>query len=294
MQTPKNIIILSEKSSGSSACQRLLANHVNIRHVTQTRHFEYETLYWTKAASVLGLPQMKMVNSEVPIPAERARRELVTLLQNNLDNFEPPEDDETLIMEGWRQLCRHHAPVFLEKSPHHLCQWSALELIQAAMTDLKDVDVLLVGVIRNPLANIYSQYRRWGSSPALVEAQWQVAYRNLLRLKSLLGDRLVIMRYEDMVSSPRTLQPVLSFCGVDVSGIDSDLLHGQSIHRWRRARYFGFSLSPETVKLAMEYGYQQKELMNGSYPLWPVVRPMVRAFYSSTTRVKNMIRAVAG
>ncbi len=66
------IIILSIKSSGSSACQNLLSKFSQVSYVPKTRHFENETLYWTKAASVLGLPQVDMIDSEVPISKEKA------------------------------------------------------------------------------------------------------------------------------------------------------------------------------------------------------------------------------
>ena len=144
------MIILSDKSSGSSACQNLLSEFADIRHVAQTRHFENETLYWTKAASTLGRPQQKMVASEVPIPMEKARSELIQLLRENLTGFEAPSDDEALVMEGFRQLCKQHSPIFIEKSLHHLCQWSALELIVDATEKIDDVDFLLIGLIRNP------------------------------------------------------------------------------------------------------------------------------------------------
>ena len=111
----KSIIILSDKSSGSSACQNLLSEFADIRHVAQTRHFENETLYWTKAASLLGRPQRKMVDSEVPIAKEEARSQLIELLKENLDGFDLPPDDHTLVMEGWARLCRQYAPIFVEK-----------------------------------------------------------------------------------------------------------------------------------------------------------------------------------
>ena len=91
MSKDKNIILLSEKSSGSSACQNLLARFTNIRHVAQTRHFENETLYWTKAASILGKSQIKMVDSEVPIDPVKAKSDLISLLRDNLTITQYPK-----------------------------------------------------------------------------------------------------------------------------------------------------------------------------------------------------------
>ncbi|MEZ4673805.1 MAG: sulfotransferase [Caldilineaceae bacterium] len=291
MPNEKTIIILSEKSSGSSACQNLLAKSANIRHVSTTRHFENETLYWVKAASLLGRPQLKMVDSEVPIVRKQARADLIALLRDNVDpNYEPPMNDETLVMEGWRLLCKHYSPIFLEKSPHHLCQWSALELITEHIRTIKDVDFILIGLIRNPMDTIYSQYQRWKSLPAEVEKQWLIAYQNLLKLKSILGDQLVMVRYEDMISSPQTLEPVFAFCDVIPSAAGGGYFHQQSLQKWRNDRLFGFTLSDEAVALAAQYGYQRSELANETHVLWPVAQTLARTAYVATKPVKTLVQ----
>ena len=290
MSGEKSIIILSEKASGSSACQNLLAKFADVRHVARTRHYQNETLYWTKAASVLGLPQRKMVDSEVPIPPARARRDLVELLRTNLDDFQPPADDHELIESGWRSLCLHHAPIFLEKSPHHLCQWSALELILEFARRTEDIDTLLIGLVRNPMATLYSNYREWKSPPEQVERQWCAAYRNLLRLKEEAGDRLVVVRYEDIVTSLEYMAPVFAFCGVQTDDADNDYLHRKSLQRWRKDTLFGHELADETVALAGEFGYRREELANDPHPLWPVTRNLSRAIYKTTGPLKKLIK----
>jgi len=287
MPHEKSIIILSEKSSGSSACQNLLAKFANIKHVSKTRHFYNETLYWTKAASILGKPQLNMVDSEVPIEREKARIDLVSLLKDNLDDYVPPQRDKELIMEGWRLLCKKHSPIFLEKSPHHLCQWSAIELIIECIRNVNDVDFLLIGLIRNPMDTLYSQYKRWKSPPEKVEKQWLVAYENLLRLKDLIGDQLVIVRYEDMVSSLEYLEPVFRFCEVTARAADKAYLHQKSLQKWKNDKLFGFVLSPETIDLAEKYGYQRDKLINDTYLLWPVVRKVARAAYMAARPMKT-------
>ncbi len=292
MPNDKCIMILSEKSSGSSACQNLLAKFANIQHVSKTRHFENETLFWTKAASILGMPQLEMVDSEVPIERERARADLIALLNDNLDDFVVPNGDENLIMEGWSALCRKYSPIFLEKSPHHLCQWSAIELIIGCMHKLTAVDFLLIGLIRNPLDTIYSQYKRRNSPPEKVQSQWLVAYHNLLKLKEILGNRLLILRYEDMVSSLQYLEPVFNFCGVSGSTTDNTYMHSKSIAKWKNDALFGFSLSPETINLAERYGYQRGELSNHTNLFWPVVRSLSSAVYIATTPIKKFARNI--
>ena len=288
MPRDKCIILLSEKSSGSSPCQRLLAKAADIKHVSKTRHSQKETLYWVKAASILGKPQVEMVNSEVPIKQGKARRDLVALLTDNLDDFAPPETDKALIMNGWRALCRRYAPVFLEKSPHHLCQWSALELILQCMKELEDIDFLLIGLVRNPLDTIYSQYKRWGSPPGKVQAQWVVAYQNLLRLKTILGEKLLILRYEDIVQSIHHLEPVFRFCGVKTTTVDNDL-HARSIRKWQDDTLFGYSLSPDAIALAEDYGYKKDELINTKAQLlWPVISCLSHAAHITSRPLRKL------
>ena len=292
MSNAKSIIILSEKSSGSSACQSFLAKFANVQHVENTRHYFNETLYWTKAASILNKPQTKMVDSEVPIGRNKAKADLVSLLNEDLNDYRPPENDEDLVMEGWGLLCKKHAPIFLEKSPHHLCQWSAIELILDCIQRTSDVDFLLIGLIRNPMDTIYSQYSRWKSLPEHVEKQWCRAYENLGKLREIAGDRLVIIRYEDMVSSLEYLEPVFQFCEASANAADDSYMHKKSLQKWKNDKLFGFSLSDETIELAEKYGYQRDELVNDPHPLWPSIKIVSRSIYLAQKPFKSLARAV--
>jgi Sulfotransferase family len=289
MPKAKNIIILSEKSSGSSACQNLLARVADVRHVAKTRHFENETLYWTKAASILGKPQIRMVDSEIPLEAGKAREDLITLLRENLENYVPPEDDAELIFHGWQALCRQYSPIFIEKSPHHLCQWSALELIAEHIRESKDVDFLVIGLIRNPLDTIYSQCKRWFSSPRKLEEQWQTAYRNLLRFKEVSGLPLMIVRYEDIVSSLRHLDPAFEFCEVSTTAEDEAYLHENSLRRWKNDVLFGYTLSDETIELAERYGYRREEMLNVWHPFWGIISGVSKIVLYATAPVRRLI-----
>ncbi len=286
----KSIIILSEKSSGSSSCQNLLAKFADIQHVKRTRHYQNETLYWTKAASVLNLPQVDMVDSEVPLSGKKARQDLLELLQQNVDFPTPTGPDQAWIMEGWRRLCQEYSPIFLEKSPHHLCQWSALELIIKCIDSLPEIDFLLIGLIRNPMDTIYSQYTRWKSPPRMIEKQWCVAYENLLRLKEIAGEKLVVVRYEDMVSSLKYMEPVFRFIGVTADAADSTYLHQRSLQKWKYDSLFGFTLSRETLDLAQQFGYKVDELSNSSYYFWPLVQRARRMVYLVARPITKVAR----
>ena len=292
MPRAKCILILSEKSSGSSACQNLLARFANVRHVAKTRHGEHETLYWVKAASLLGYPQIDMLDSEVPISPIQAKADLRDLLIENLERPVLPENDSELVFDGWRQICLAHTPIFVEKSPHHLCQWSALELIMEARERLHEVDFFIVGLIRNPMDTLYSQFQRWRSPPERLQYQWGTAYRNLLRLKEVMTENLLIVRYEDMVSSIHYLKPVLDFCGAEVGEEEKSFFHDRSLAKYREDRRFGFVLSEDVAEVAKAYGYGDSDLRNDPSRLWPVYRRAARFGHDSKKYIRKTARRI--
>ncbi len=271
----KCIIVLSDKASGSSALQSLLAMVADVHHVEVTRHQQSETLYWTKAASVLGLPQVDLIDSEVPIPAAAARTDLEALLADNLgDTRFTGADADTLVFEGWRALCERFAPVFLEKSPHHLHQRSALDLIEQARRRMPEIEFLLVGLVRNPVDTLHSAWRQWRTPPEEAERQWAAAYRNLLDLRQR-DPSLVVVRYEEMVVDPGVLEPVLAFAGA-IDTPDPTFLHGRSLGKWRADRRFGFVPGAETVDVAAAFGYAPADVAGRSWALWPAYRRAAR------------------
>jgi len=258
----KCIIILSTKSAGSSACQNFFALAFGARHVKKTRHYKNETLYWTKAASILGLPQENLLDSEVPIAPKKARQDLLQLLNDNLDQYTPPATDYELIFGGWCQLCFKFAPVFLEKSPHHLYQWSNLELIIECINKFPEIDFHIIGLIRNPMDTLYSAWKRFGTPPEENQHQWSIAYSNLLKLPSLMGPQLSIVRYKDLISDPCALQKVFKFAAVPNEIVSTQYFHQDSVARWKTDRRYGFHLAESVIDLAMQYGYERTELAN--------------------------------
>ena len=272
---PKCIVIVSTKSSGSSALQELLCGFGGGRHVQHTRHGEFETLYWTKAASILGLPQVKLPDSEVPIPPDRALLDLRTILTENAAGFELPTDHDRLIFDGWRALCHAHAPVFVEKSPHHLHQWSCLTLMIKAVNAMPEIDFRFVGLVRNPMDALYSAWTRWRVPPEVFQKHWRTAYENLERLRETIGDRLVIVRYEDFSSTRQTASKLLASLGLpSVRHGADDYIHGAARNRWKADHGFGFQLDGAVAELAIRYGYLSQDLVNGRQLAWPV--PLAR------------------
>jgi hypothetical protein len=256
-----------------------------INHIPITRHYENETLYWTKAASILGLPQENMLDSEVPIGRAKAKADLIKILSDNLENFRSPKDESELIFQGWRELCKKCGPVFLEKSPHHLLQRSALDLLVESQKKIPEIDYLFVGLIRNPMDALYSAFKRWKTFPERLQHEWYISYKNLLNFKKVIGKKFLIIRYEDMVSDKDSLKPILEFAGINGGPYRTNFFHKKSISKWKNDRRFGFILDDKVMNLAKEYGYKTQDMMNSKVALWP--------FYRNTSRIIEKIRRSA-
>jgi hypothetical protein len=256
----KCIIILSSKSAGSTACQKVLTKYAQAKHIKYTRHNEQETLFWTKAASILGLRQEDMPESEIPLTADFAKSDLQIFINNNLNTHIQLNTKED-IFKAWDMLCKEFGPIFIEKSPHHLFQKSAIQLIQECIIQSKNVDYLLVGLVRNPMDVIYSQYKRWGFDPNLCEYTWIQTYNNLLSLMSRLTNNLVILKYEDMVFKSESIARIFYFCEKNVQDVDPTFFYTKSIQKWRNDTKWKFKLSDESIDIAKQFGYSYKELI---------------------------------
>lgn len=267
------VLILSDKSSGSSALQGTLAADSRIRVVPFTHHQENETLYWVKAAAFLGLPQPHMINSVIPMAPEIARRQLQEFLERNLGLSVNVDSAGEWLFDGWLDLCHHLQPVFLEKSPHHLHAQSALDLILRCAARTDDVEFRFIGLIRNPMDCLYSKWRRWRHKPEESQYEWLHAHRNLQVFAELVGERLLMVRYEDLVTNSRVLESIRRHSGLAQSNeVRLSRLNRRSLGLWKHDRTFGFRLAPEVEICARELGYRQDELAGHRSYLWPIRR----------------------
>ncbi len=288
------IMLLSDKSSGSTALQYELAKHSCIKLVQSTRHNEQETLYWNKAAAVLGLPQRRMLNSELPIAADQAKRELREFLKQNLGVEDLPSDDGQFVFEGWYRLCKHYGPVFLEKSPHHLHYPAALQLISECAGRYPDVTFRFIGLVRNPIDTLYSMWCRWRAVPEVQQYEWLAAYRGLKYFQSLEGDRLRIINYESLVSDGAVIKDLCEFLGIEWTPDIGRDLKPSSIGSWRKDKRFGFRLAEEVVKLAQELGYASEDLQIKTSTTWPVYRDIKRMAFRAHHLIGPLRRDLRG
>lgn len=251
------VVILSDKSSGSSILQAELRAHPAISGLAHTPHQEGETLFWNKAAALLGRPQGRMVDSSVlPMRPADARRALLKLCVDNLAEFLPPEDDRSLVFEGWRALVMAHRPVFLEKSPHHLHYSSALELLLEAEHASPDITYRFIGLVRDPVDTLHSMWSRWRVPPDLRQHEWVRAYRNLIEVQKATGDKFRLVRYEALVAEPAgTLNDLWRFIGLEGHAASGSRIIGTSVGRGRADHAFAFSPSPSLIELGAVWGY---------------------------------------
>jgi hypothetical protein len=72
----------------------------------------------------------------------------------------------------------------------------------------------VVGIVRHPGAVVVSQRRRFRRAPEQAARQWRRSTTRLLHEAITLGDRCVMLRYEDLVADPESvLRPLLDWLG---------------------------------------------------------------------------------
>jgi hypothetical protein len=240
--------------------QAILQQEFGLKLSTSSQHFENETLYWTKAASILGLEQLPLPFSEVPIPAGRAETSLRAFLKENGIDPGTPLTQERL-NEAFASLCRANAPVFLEKSPHHLYERAALGLMRVFAQSQTDIRVKFIGLVRNPIDTVYSAWRRFGILPWVEEACWVEAYSNLIDLQQQMPEAVRIVRYRDLVAGSADMEDLATYLGLPIREAHKPLsFDTKSLGKWRSDPSFGYVLSPAARALAITLGYSEAEL----------------------------------
>jgi hypothetical protein len=254
-------MILSDKSSGSSILQAVLAAHPRIK-ILEPGHFHCESRYWMYGAALIdpaGQPAMRY-SHEFPVTKKEAIHRLNRVMELiGRDGFFHMNSQENDLYRGWALLCQAQGPVFLEKSPHHLHSRMALEMIMKFKKQNPGIRMRFIGLIRNPVATLYSMYRRWHAIPEKRQFEWLRAYRNLEWTASRTGPDLLRVRFEDLIGDPAFLVKIFKFCGVaDRGGFEQFSQH--PVQRWKNDRWWGFTLAPVVKGLASRY-YAPEDLV---------------------------------
>ncbi len=249
----QHIIILSTKSSGSTALQNYFKLNFGFNTVKYTRHQEEETLYWAKVASVLDLPQEGMYRSEVPFIKSVAIKDLNDFFfKNDLGHIRCDEyTTEKQFQEYYFELIKANKGKFIEKSPHHLYNESNLLLIENFRKRYKkEIEFTIFGLTRHPQAMLYSAWKRWKFPPSKFQLEWYKSYRNLLEWRKAL--KIIVVKYEDMIKHPEIIEEVVP--GLDKS-TEKFKFRLSSMEKWKVDKKYGFTLQNDIVNLAEDLGY---------------------------------------
>lgn len=121
-------------------------------------------------------------------------------------------------VELWRRLGDFYGELFAsyaagrgkqrwgDKTPLHV--WH-LGLAARMYPELR-----VVGIVRHPSAVVASQRRRFRRDVGRASRQWKHSTTMLLQQAADLGDRCIVLRYEDLVGAPEaTMRPMLEWLG---------------------------------------------------------------------------------
>ena len=283
--TQRCIFILSMKSCGSSVLQKHISRIAGAKLMAKTQHFENETLYWVKAAAVLGIPQVPMENSRVPISMPRAERLLRRMVSNNAPDYSGELETEADMFSAWSSLVRAGGGNFVEKSPHHLYQPKVVELMERYADQERSFDVRFIGLVRNPTDMLYSSWRRFGVLPEREERHWIRSYKLLRSFHERRPELVSIVRYEDLVEGKVDLSKMLGVERIKGSNAGKGVFHSASIRKWLSDSRFGYTPSAEALELAKAYGYTEEEVVNPSGGPWWLRRVPRAAAYAAFSRL---------
>lgn len=248
----KYIVILSSKSSGSTALQNYLKNNFGYKTINATIHKEEETLYWTKVATVLKRPQEKMYRSSVPYSIEDSIEQLNWFFRNNgLPNISCNEaTTEKQFQEFYFKLLEKMGSKVVEKSPHHLYNASNLELIKNFYDRYKHrIEFVILGLVRHPQAVMMSGWNRWGYQPKYFQSEWIRSYENLLDFQQILN--INIIKYENLINGSVDLEKIINEKLISQSFV----FKKSSLNKWENNPLYGFRLSDEGITVAKKYDY---------------------------------------
>lgn len=253
---PSQILLLSDKSSGSTIFQYELLKHPEISGAKYTSHNDHETLFWVKAAVLLGRPKSEFFNSEYPFHKGYARKSIIDIVTKNVDGFEVPEDDEKLIQSGWEALTQAHQPIFFEKSPHHLNHWASTRLIIDYVN--KNPNVKVIGLTRNPLSVIYSTMSRWFVNPIERQYKWDYTYQNLIKAQQLIPkEQFHLVNYEDLIQKGQIVyKDLCEYLKIDYHSEMGKGVHQKSKEKWKHDESFEIPLDNGVKMTAAYFGYE--------------------------------------
>jgi len=272
----KVVILLSDKRSGSTMFQSELCRHPAVRHVEYSPHTYLETHHWLKAACMLDVDPVLFSGGTVYAGyggKKNARIYMEDCIKKNVPGFVVPENDRDLVLQGWNALCERYAnPVFFEKSPQLPAHWGALELLLDWIINT-DYEVKIIGLVRNPLAVLYSAQQLFHTDPEKRQYGWVEVQENLLKVQERIPVAdFKMCKYEDIIREPvAQFKNICEFVGIEPDVSVGSGVHGTSVNKWEKDPFFRVQLDDTVKEMAGRFGYLENELINPEKPLPGVV-----------------------
>jgi hypothetical protein len=193
-----------------------------------------------------------------------ARQYIIDGVEGNVPGFVVPDNDEELIFKGWDTLCEKFSqPVFFEKSPQLIHRQDALSLLLQWIKQT-DFDVKIIGLVRNPMAVMYSAQKLFKTDPVERQHGWAESCHNLVEFKGNVGsDQFMLVKYEELImDAAKGFSDVCSFIGVKPNAEMGKDVHARSVDAWKTASEFTLQLEDSVADVAKGYGYSEEELAN--------------------------------
>lgn len=240
--TPRTIVLLSAKRTGSTALFRVFANHpgVGVCHVDQSIA-NWEPNFWSLAADAIGgdpEPFKARFSKSHPFLGGRA----------------PATAHQAF--EMWDRVLGELGPFVFDKSPAYLMSPAGLGLL---MRYAQSHDVRIFGLIRDARDAISSQLDRFqglvsGDSPAYRERLWLKRYNLLETLRAASG--IPIVRYEDLSANPAKVMPrVMKYCGLEPLPQTWAHMKPVNVGRFARPETKGWTPTPALLEHLRRFGY---------------------------------------
>lgn len=240
--TPRTIVLLSAKRTGSTALFRAFQKHpaVGVCHVNQTIA-NWEPSFWNLAAKSISGDTQSFSSRFYDSHPFLGGRSPKTAHQ---------------AFELWDEILDRLGPIVFDKSPAYLLSSSGLGLL---MGYAQSHDVRLFGLIRDPRDAISSQLDRFqgmvaGDSPMFRERLWLERYDRLETLRAASG--IPIVRYEDLASNPdKVMTKIMHYCGLEALPATWDHIKPVNVGRYNSTGTPVWSPSPEMMDHLMRFGY---------------------------------------
>jgi len=225
-----DFLIVGTARSGTTLVQRLACELPNVHMPPETRFFEaFVSRRWYRVRFPLGTEALRQ---EIVAYSRRSSSQglnidveaVVKRLEGRCDSYPQLFD---AIVATLAQA--DEGAIIGEKTPIHLQWWRP---ITRALPELR-----LVAVVRDPRSVAASYRQVWNGSHLSVAARWNSDQTTLAAAQQELGERLLLLKYEDVVADPgKTQESLGAFLGV------SD-----------RDRAYAPSVSPQKITVASEW-----------------------------------------